>query len=550
MRTKFLTLVLILVAALGFSQVPASKPVVSSVIYVAQATPPSSPTIGQKYLSTNGTYYRWDGASWIVDVVASGGGTDNWNNLINVPADIADGDDDTNTQLTDAQVEAAYNALVAIVPQGIAEAGTSTTVYRWTPQRLAQAISALAPSGPGGSGDVAAANNFEGDGRFIIADGTGKNVESTNLMQILGASIAVNADLEVAGSVDLSDVGRVRNSLDPINPQDVATKAYVDSEVASATGTFNITSFKDVVYETDLTGFPYPVYTQFVMHVPEAEYNQLTTNQVYQTQGVQIYKVPAPPAANYSISNFDISDLSAPTFDVSGAETGAFGYDWTISDGTTTQSGYALETDNASFTITGTSIAAYNDGTITATFNQVNGNPVRGANVTATVTKGSSLLSPPLLNNPNPELNTGNASAFGADEVNGTTTGQTPVNANVASILEDDGYVGDYVFEVEATATTFGRARHTFTGLTSGATYEWAILYKNEGANGIRVTTTNTDSANLVYETSPGPGYHLRQGVFVSTGTTMEVGFWTYHAPTGDATVGDKNRYKFSFKAQ
>ena len=45
---------------------------------------------------------------------------------------------------TDSEIETAYNNQVAIVAQGVAEAGTSTTVYRWTPERVAQAIAAQA----------------------------------------------------------------------------------------------------------------------------------------------------------------------------------------------------------------------------------------------------------------------------------------------------------------------------------------------------------------------------------------------------------------------
>jgi hypothetical protein len=44
---------------------------------------------------------------------------------------------------TDAEIETAYNNQVAAVAQTQAEAGTSTTVLRWTPQRVAQAIAAL-----------------------------------------------------------------------------------------------------------------------------------------------------------------------------------------------------------------------------------------------------------------------------------------------------------------------------------------------------------------------------------------------------------------------
>lgn len=46
---------------------------------------------------------------------------------------------------SDAEIETAYNNQVSVVGQAEAEAGTATTVRRWTAQRVAQAIAALAP---------------------------------------------------------------------------------------------------------------------------------------------------------------------------------------------------------------------------------------------------------------------------------------------------------------------------------------------------------------------------------------------------------------------
>lgn len=51
---------------------------------------------------------------------------------------------------SNSEIETAYNAQVAVVSQATAEAGTSTTVVRWTPERVKQAIDALAAGG----GDV------------------------------------------------------------------------------------------------------------------------------------------------------------------------------------------------------------------------------------------------------------------------------------------------------------------------------------------------------------------------------------------------------------
>ncbi len=56
---------------------------------------------------------------------------------------------DTNTQLSDVQVESAYNNQVGVVTQAEAEAGTITAVRRWTPERVKQAIDALGGSGGG-----------------------------------------------------------------------------------------------------------------------------------------------------------------------------------------------------------------------------------------------------------------------------------------------------------------------------------------------------------------------------------------------------------------
>ena len=57
------------------------------------------------------------------------------------------------TDQTDAEIETAYNNQVAVATQAEAEAGTSTDVKRFTPQRVKQAIDALSGGG-GGSGNA------------------------------------------------------------------------------------------------------------------------------------------------------------------------------------------------------------------------------------------------------------------------------------------------------------------------------------------------------------------------------------------------------------
>ena len=53
------------------------------------------------------------------------------------------------TDQTDGEIETAYNNQVAVATQAEAEAGTSTDVKRFTPQRVKQAIDALAGGGSG-----------------------------------------------------------------------------------------------------------------------------------------------------------------------------------------------------------------------------------------------------------------------------------------------------------------------------------------------------------------------------------------------------------------
>ena len=67
---------------------------------------------------------------------------------------------------TNAEIEMAYNAQVSVIAQAEAEAGTATTVRRWTALRVAQAIAALAP--PGGVAAPTAYNGF-GVGTWMLA---------------------------------------------------------------------------------------------------------------------------------------------------------------------------------------------------------------------------------------------------------------------------------------------------------------------------------------------------------------------------------------------
>lgn len=60
-------------------------------------------------------------------------------------------EDNATADQTNAEIETAYNAQVAVVTQAEAEAGTSTDVKRFTPERIKQAIDALSSGGGGSS---------------------------------------------------------------------------------------------------------------------------------------------------------------------------------------------------------------------------------------------------------------------------------------------------------------------------------------------------------------------------------------------------------------
>lgn len=74
---------------------------------------------------------------------------------------------------TPAEIKTAYDSEVAIVSQANAEAGTSTTAYRWTPERVKQAIAALevtdhgALSGLDDDDHTQYHNDTRGDARYI-----------------------------------------------------------------------------------------------------------------------------------------------------------------------------------------------------------------------------------------------------------------------------------------------------------------------------------------------------------------------------------------------
>ncbi|NJB36395.1 SGNH/GDSL hydrolase family protein [Croceivirga sp. JEA036] len=77
---KLVAILVFTVSLYATAQVPGTRPIIKSAIYLPQATAPANPMVGEKYLSTDGQYYRFTGAEWVVDVI---GGADQTITLAN-----------------------------------------------------------------------------------------------------------------------------------------------------------------------------------------------------------------------------------------------------------------------------------------------------------------------------------------------------------------------------------------------------------------------------------------------------------------------------------
>lgn len=152
---------------------------------------------------------------------------------------------------TDEEIEAAYNNEVDVVSQAIAETGTSSTVYRWTPLRVAQAIAARLHE------PVTVTDTAEIDlnlvGQDIKADVKANSIAKGKLQS------AVQATLDKADSAiqpgDLATVATSGDYNDLSNTPDLSVYDSFDqyADLASFPGTGNA----DVVYVAQDTGYLY-----------------------------------------------------------------------------------------------------------------------------------------------------------------------------------------------------------------------------------------------------------------------------------------------------
>lgn len=124
---------------------------------------------------------------------------------------------DTDTQLSDPQVETAYNNQVSIVSQAEAEAGLATTVRRWTAQRVAQAIAAIA--GGGTDDQVASEVPFTPVGGIIATD-----VQAA--LQEVDAEHTIDTDTFVTGKDAHDHNGGDGADIDHANLTNVTTSQH------------------------------------------------------------------------------------------------------------------------------------------------------------------------------------------------------------------------------------------------------------------------------------------------------------------------------------
>lgn len=161
---------------------------------------------------------------------------------------------------TDAEIETAYNTQVAVIGQAEAEAGVSTTVRRWTAQRVAQAIAALAgasnfDTGAGGPASApSAVNRFYRDtstGDLYYSIGTSTTADWVQVFTASGGSLlsdltltdaSVTADLIMFEDVTDS-TAKARTVANFLSDQGIVAGATVNAtdaalrDRASHTGT-------------------------------------------------------------------------------------------------------------------------------------------------------------------------------------------------------------------------------------------------------------------------------------------------------------------------
>lgn len=137
-------------------------------------------------------------------------------------------EDGSTADQTNAEIETAYNAQVAVVSQVDAEAGTATVAERWTPERVAQAIAALA----GGSAYTPPAVSDESATTYTMLVGDANKAKrltgASPAITIPTGTYAVNDELIIrqagTGTLVLTTTGLTINGAVPTWAQNIEVK--------------------------------------------------------------------------------------------------------------------------------------------------------------------------------------------------------------------------------------------------------------------------------------------------------------------------------------
>jgi len=278
--------------------------VANDIVITERADHSTTPAAGKGILwvraDTPNVLVFTDDAGTDTDLGGSGGGAvDSVNGATGVVVLDADDIDDTSTtnkfttaaeisklagiesgataDQTDAEIETAYNNQVSVVAQAEAEAGSATTVRRWTALRVAQAIAALAP----GVTMAGTPNYLTIAGQVITralidltSHVTGR-LPLANIATFAQATIAGRADGAGTGDLTALTAAQVRTIIN------VADGADVSTVTASNTITFTNKRITPRVGTTTSSATPTintDNYDIYILSAQAADITSMTTN--------------------------------------------------------------------------------------------------------------------------------------------------------------------------------------------------------------------------------------------------------------------------------
>jgi hypothetical protein len=258
---------------------------------------------------------------------------------------------------TDLEIETAYNNQVGVVSQVDAEAGVSTSVKRWTPERVSQAIEALGGGGPDVvSGPASSIDNylalFDGttgklikQGAWYIDGGGGLSTASgflnttATLDDATGNEVANTLSATVNKATSGDDTLLLLSKTDTASP---GTSLLLDCQTggvtqASIDDTGNVYAFGDVVTESSLVfknsigqtlrtisnSGSIPNFTSGSYEIGNAAANASSPNYTWKNAfGTGMYNTTAGGAGiSFSISNTRTVSISPDLLEVVGSIT-------------------------------------------------------------------------------------------------------------------------------------------------------------------------------------------------------------------------------------